>query len=183
VWPRDPQLPQPQQIATYGALAPVVLQGGHLPVDSWQRMLDATFNDNATVRERTLSHIVQLARYDGVLDATMTAPATLSRFGDGHLPLSRFGESLQWLFERGGLRQLWPLGLAVAAAAAARSPKPSGLPFLLSGLASYAPEVPAAQRAVPPEIASLAASAGNTKSHAAARDLVTALSTLETVMS
>jgi hypothetical protein len=54
---------------------------------------------------------------------------------------------------------------------------------LLSGLAPYAPEVPAAQRAAPPEIAALAASAGSTKSHAAARDLLAVLGAVETVMS
>ena len=183
VWPRDPSLAQPERDSTHSGNAPWVLEDGRLPTKAWQKLFGDTFSDNAVVRERALTHIVELSAYDGVLDPSVTLPTVLAWFDGGHLPLGRFADALQWLFERGGLRQLWPLGPGVAAAAVQRSPKPSGLPFLLSSLATYAPEVPPDHRTIPAEIAALAASTGRTKGHSAARDLVAALEHGERVLS
>jgi hypothetical protein len=122
---------------------------------------------------------VFLANHDGVLDPAVTLPVALDRLRADGLPLPAFVDLLQFVFERGGLRALWPVALAVADAASAMQPKPHGLATLLGSLATYAPEVPASHRGVPPELAALAAQRGSTKSHAAARDLVAALQTEE----
>ena len=172
VWPQDPRLPAPPRRSTNRDPVGIVLEDGRLPASAWERLFGRSMDYPGN---EALTHLAQLAHYDGVLDPVVTVPPALRRLEEGRMQLARFGENLHWLFERGGLRQLWPLGLAVAAAAAARSPKPPGLPYLLGGLATYAPEVPAAYRVVPPDIAALAISPGSTKSRAAARELVAAL--------
>lgn len=171
VWPRDPRLPE-TPFVRYTYEDRFELQGGRLPAQAWARLLSGVIWQR---EDTALTHIVELARFDGVLDEAVTVPVALSALSDGDLPLGPFSDGLHWLFERGGLRQLWPLGMAVAAAAGDRTRKPAGLAFLLSCLATYAPEVPAAARTVPPEVAALAAAASATKSRAAARDLVAAL--------
>ncbi len=181
VWPCDLRLGETEDGGVIGGDRPIVLEDGRLPAEAWAQFFDLTFSQDPTARDAALTHLAHLAAYDGVLGSEVTVPTALSRLAEGRLPLARFGESLQWLFERGGLRQLWPLGLAVGVAAAVRSPKPTGLPFLLGCLTTYAPEVPADARTVPTELASLAASAGSTKTHAAARELVAALESADGV--
>lgn len=173
VWPRDRRQPE-TPFVSYTYEDRFELQGGRLPAQAWARLLSGVIWQR---EDTALTHIVELARFDGVLDETVTVPVALSALSKGNLPLGPFSDGLHWLFERGGLRQLWPLGMAVAAAASAQTRKPTGLAFLLSCLATYAPEVPAAARTVPPEVAALAAAASATKSRAAARDLVAALGT------
>lgn len=97
--------------------------------------------------------------------------AEMLRLG-GMLPLARLSKGLEQAFEAGGLADLWPVALGVAADAARHKPLPSGLPDILRLIAAYLPEVP--DRELPAEIAALAAAKGSTKSHAEARALIAA---------
>jgi hypothetical protein len=151
------------------------LEHGRLPSEDWSGMLGTLFTDSSVRNQTTARNIVFLANHDGVLDPAITVPVALDRLRANQLPLSGLVDALQFVFERGGLRALWPLAIAVGAAASALQPKPHGLATLLGSLATYAPEVPVPHRVVPPELAALAAAPGGTKSHRAARDLVAIL--------
>ena len=175
LYPLDRALPPLDQVWDTAFAGRIVLEDGRLPSSVWPGLFDRAFGDtHESQRESGLRHIAGLAIYGEVLDASVTLPLAVDRFTQGRLPLTRFVDGLLWIFERGGLRQLWPLGLGVAAAAVQASPKPNGLPFLLSSLATYAVEVPIDRINLPPEIVAFAESPGRTKSHLAARELVDA---------
>ncbi len=174
VWPRRQNLPE-HHVATYSGGGRTELQDGHLPAEAWGPLLSGMVSDYQWQRESYLTHIRELARFDGVLDKSVTVPTAVAWLSGGHLSLGRFSDGLQWLFERGGLRELWALGLEVAAAASTQTPKPAGLSSLLSGLSAYAHEVPDGERAVPPELTALAEAKSASKSRAAARALIEAL--------
>jgi hypothetical protein len=173
VWPLDPTLPE-RTYGSYSGWQHIVLTDGHLPETAWPPILDGILTESTYTRDKMLPYVADLSRFD-VLDPSITVPTTLAWLAEGRLPVGRFSDTLQWLFERGALRQLWPLGIAVAAAASAQAPKPTGLPALLGVLAVYAAEVPVDSRIAPPEIAALAEAKAASRSRAAARDLLAAL--------
>ena len=82
--------------------------------------------------------------------------------------------TLEDLFLAGGLRQAWPVALAITDDACAALRRPAGLATLLRTLTRYVPEVPRPQ-VVPEHLAALAAGSGRTKAEAEARQLVTGL--------
>ena len=130
VWPSEQHLPE-HHVATYSGGGRTELQDGHLPATAWGPLLSGMVSDYQWQRESYLTHIRELARFDGVLDKSVTVPTALAWLSGGNLPLGAFSDGLQWLFERGGLRELWALGLGVAAAASTMTPKPAGLSSLL----------------------------------------------------
>lgn len=125
-------------------------------------------------RERVRAEILGLSAA-GALDPAVTVAASDAFFAAETCSLSALAASLQALFETGAIRDLWPVGMAVAATAAASDPKPNGLAVLLTALCAYTAEVPQPERAVPDSIRAYAATPGRSKSHAAARELVAAL--------
>lgn len=174
VWPRQLHPPE-SRVGAFSGDTRIELDQGRLPAEAWARLLAGVLHHGSATREASLEHLRELARFDSVLDRSVTVPTALTLLAGGDLALGRFTDALQWLFERGGLRQLWALGLAVAAAASEQTPKPVGLAALLTGLTSYAPEVPCLERSAPPEIVALASAATASKSRAAAQALVAAL--------
>ena len=176
VRPADPGLRAvAPECGLVGILSPWLVDG-RISVDAWEHnLLKGMCTDHAWTQDRALRHVAELAQHDGVLAPEVTVPPAVRWLEGGHLPLARFTESVQWVIERGGLRALWPLALGVADAAAVRTPKPNGLAVLLSSLATYAAEVPVAERSVPDGLRALAGARGSSKSHAAARSLVAAL--------
>jgi hypothetical protein len=177
VWPQLPPFDE-GDLVTFQERRRMRLEQGRLSSEDWSSMLGNLFTESSWRTERTLQDLVFLAHHD-VLDPEVTVPVALLRLRADQLPLTTFSRSLGFLFERGALEAVWPVALAVAAAAAAEQRKPHGLAALLGCLAGYAPEVPVPHRVVPAELAAFAAESGRSKSHAAARDLVAVLRSTE----
>lgn len=131
----------------------------------------APLGGDPEVQRRGVVGLLDLAQRGSLSIEHARIAAETLRLG-GMLPLSRLSKGLEQAFEAGGLADLWPIAVGVAADAAQHKPLPSGLPDILRLLAAYLPEVP--DRDLPVEIAALAAAKGSTKSHAEARALVAA---------
>lgn len=142
----------------------------------WLRRLadNRTVAGAASERDRFRDELLALSS-QGLLDPSITVPATRAELEDSPLPLVRLAESFQYLFERGGMGDLWPVAMAVADVAASDTPRRHGLVNLLSNLAAYAPEVPPDARDAPASIRWLATEGGRTKTQAAARELLALL--------
>ena len=116
--------------------------------------------------------LVMLA--DGQLDTGRLQAGCAHLASSGMLSMSRFTGSLEDLFLAGAMKEMWPLGLAVADRAAQAPRRPPGLADLLRLLATYAVEVPRPVE-VPPAIDALARGTGETKAQMEARRLGAAL--------
>jgi hypothetical protein len=131
----------------------------------------APLGGDPEVQRRGVVGLLDLAQRGSLSIEHARIAAETLRLG-GMLPLSRLSKGLEQAFEAGGLADLWPVAVGVAADAAQHRPLPSGLPDILRLLAAYLPEVP--DRELPVEITALATAKGSTKSHAEARALVAA---------
>jgi hypothetical protein len=144
---------------------------------SWGDFLDAACKpesvDHPWLVDRTLG-LMQAGDFkDG---AILRNPAT-RLLAQGILALPRLTSALSDLFLAGGLRQGWPVAMAVAAAICRTPRQPAGLPKFFRMLASYAGEVP--QQQLPSDVAAFAAGAGRTKTRMEAQRIGANLARLD----
>lgn len=144
---------------------------GRPGVVTLDHLLGLMEGSDARTRDVGAGHALRLLAADRV-DASALAAAARIRLGRGELALTRFSRTWEQVALDGGLRGTWAAVLDLAAAAAARSPRPQGLADLLRCLAGLAHEVP--EPVLPQPLLDLAASRGSTKAHQEARALVAA---------
>ena len=145
---------------------------GDFGLASHDYLLGALVRSDEVRRQGSVDRLAELIG-QAQLDPDLAVTAAMGRYETGALALPALVHSWGEVFERGGLRGLWPLAVAIAGALCELAPKPSGLPALLRLLTTYAHEVP--QPSVPDGVRVLAASRGSTRSHVEARALVAAL--------
>jgi hypothetical protein len=137
--------------------------------EHWPGILDAKdpYTDADDARRMGGEMLNEMAR--GEFDDGYLLDEARRLLDAGRLAVTEITQIFGDLFLSGGLRQGWPVAVAVADAACGAARTPPGLHALLRMLASFAHEVP--RQDLPPAIAGLAAAAGETKAGVEARRL------------
>ncbi|WP_141014319.1 hypothetical protein [Nocardioides sambongensis] len=159
------------------------------PDKPWPDWLDLTITWGDALAKGSNEHPVELQRATFNLLTAMAADqdwrapllTTLQmRVTDGQLNVARTADAFADVFLAGGLRDAYPVALAVADTGAGVGRKPARLHLLLRMLARYAAEIPPeAAIALPSNIAELALSNGRTSAQEEARRLGAALAHAE----